>query len=505
MERIIKLLDGEYWYGLCVDRGTDMPIGKTSVFSWHATKNSTTNQEAPLMLSSKGRFVWSEKPYDVDAADGELRISNAAEDFALYEGHTDLKGAFSAAAKRFFPASGELPSEDFFVKPQYNTWTELIYDQTQERILQYAHGIVDNGLPAGIMMIDDGWMRFYGSREFNIDTIPDAKAMVRELHDMGFSVMLWICPFISPDSTVFRYADQKDYLVRNADGSPAIREWWNGYSAVVDMSNPAAKEWFCDFLDYFMKEYDVDGFKFDAGDVTFYRDDDLTYGKVTAHEQCELWAKLGLRYRMNEYRACYKCGGLPLVQRLCDKSHNWKALKKVVADILAQGILGFTYGCPDMIGGGSFADFLPGAPSLKQDLFVRYAQCAALMPMMQYSAAPWRVLSPENAALCIEAGKTHMKYADYIIALARRAAETNEPILRYMEYEFPGEGFETVIDQFMVGDRLLVAPVITEATYAREVKLPAGKWKFVDGTVYEGGKTVTVDAPLDLLPYFERV
>ncbi len=505
MEQTIKIISGEYWYGLAVDKGTNMPLGETSVFSWHPTEKATTNQESPLLLSNKGRFLWSEKPYDVDIAEGEIRVTNVAADFALYEGFTDLKGAFLAAAKRFFPANSQIPPEDFFIKPQYNTWTELIYDQTQERILGYAHGIVDNGLPAGIMMIDDGWMRFYGSREFNIDTIPDAKAMVKELHDMGFSVMLWICPFISPDSTVFRALDAKDYLVRNADGSPAIREWWNGYSAVMDMSNPDANAWFCDFLNYFMEEYDVDGFKFDAGDVTFYRDDDITYGKVTAHEQCELWAKLGLKYKMNEYRACYKCGGLPLVQRLCDKSHVWKALPKVVADILAQGLLGFPYGCPDMIGGGSFADFLPGAPSLKQDLFVRYAQCAALMPMMQYSAAPWRVLSPENAALCVEAGKIHIKYADTIIALARHAAETNEPILRYMEYEFPGQGFATVTDQFMVGECLLVAPVIAENALTRDVKLPAGQWRFIDGTVYEGSQTITVDAPLNVLPYFEKI
>ncbi|MBQ7313867.1 MAG: glycoside hydrolase, partial [Clostridia bacterium] len=169
--------------------------------------------------------------------------------------------------------------------------------------------------------------------------------------------------------------------------------WWNGFSCVVDMSNPDAAKWFRDMLDYLMTEYGVDGFKFDAGDVQYYRNDDVNYGGVTAHEQCELWAKLGLEYPLNEYRACYKCAGLPLVQRLCDKAHQWGAVAKLLPDILTQGILGFPYGCPDMIGGGSFTDFLPGAPSLKPELFARYAQCAALMPMMQYSAAPWRVLT----------------------------------------------------------------------------------------------------------------
>ena len=54
-----------------------------------------------------------------------------------------------------------------------------------------------------------------------------------------------------------------------------------------------------------------------------------------------------LEYPLNEYRACYKCAGLPLVQRLCDKSHQWGAVAKLLPDILTQGILGFAYGCPD--------------------------------------------------------------------------------------------------------------------------------------------------------------
>ncbi len=500
-----EILNGEYWYGLSVGHGTKLPIGVDSEFSWHPTVKCSRNQEAPLLVSSKGRFIWSEKPYDVDVSGGEIVISNAADDIALYEGFGDLRGAYLEAAKRFFPANGEIPHEDFFVKPQYNTWTELIYDQTQEAILRYAHGIADNGLPAGIMMIDDGWMRFYGSREFNLQAIPDAKSMIDELHRLGFYVMLWVCPFISPDTTVFREANAKKYLVRNSDGSTAIREWWNGYSAVVDMSNPDAADWFCETLDYFMEEYGVDGFKFDAGDFVFYRDDDITYGNVTPHEQCELWAKLGMRYRFNEYRACYKCAGLPLVQRLGDKNHAWFSMSKLIADTLAQGILGFSYGCPDMIGGGEYTDFLPGAPTLMPELFVRYAQCATFMPMMQYSAAPWRVLSKEYSDLCINAARVHMQYSEYIISLARHASVTNEPIVRYMEYEFPNEGFEEVIDQFMLGSDMLVAPVISEGGITRDVKLPIGKWKYCDGAIYDGGKTVTVSAPIDVLPYFEKI
>lgn len=262
-------------------------------------------------------------------------------------------------------------------------------------------------MPASILMVDDGWMQYYGRWRFRLDTFPDAAGMLKELRDLGFDVMLWIAPFVSPDSPEFRELDEKKHLVREADGSVAIRHWWNGYSAVLDLSNPGACKWLDDQLKPLMN-LGVTGFKFDAGDVHYYRDNDITYENVSAHDQCKLWAMLGTKYRFNEYRACYQCAGQPLVQRLADKPHRWDAIPSLVSNSLVNGLLGNAYVCPDMIGGGSFVDFLPGAPNLKPEIIVRYAQAAALMSMMQYSAAPWRVLPAEHAELCRAAGRLHL-------------------------------------------------------------------------------------------------
>ena len=67
-----KIQPNEYWYGLCVNEGTKFPLSETSTFSWHAADRFSGNQEAPLLLSSKGRFFWSERPYNVDVADGVI-------------------------------------------------------------------------------------------------------------------------------------------------------------------------------------------------------------------------------------------------------------------------------------------------------------------------------------------------------------------------------------------------------------------------------------------------
>ena len=130
------------------------------------------------------------------------------------------------------------------------------------------------------------------------------------------------------------------------------------------------------------------------------------------------------------------------------------------------------------------------------------AQVSALLPMMQFSWAPWRVLDEYHARLCLEAARLHKNFAPYIIEQVKSSAVTGEPIVRHLDYEYPHMGYEGVLDQFMLGDRILVAPVITKGQTERKVILPEGKWKYLGKTEYEGGSTVTVPSPIDILPYF---
>jgi alpha-glucosidase (family GH31 glycosyl hydrolase) len=91
-----------------------------------------------------------------------------------------------------------------------------------------------------------------------------------------------------------------------------------------------------------------------------------------------------------------------------------------------------------------------------------------------------------------------------ILELAKHASHTGEPIMRYMEYEFPGEGFEFVVDQFMVGNKYLVAPVLRQGQTTKLVKFPAGKWKGDDGSIVLGPCEKEIPALLSRIPWFVR-
>ena len=342
------VLSAQSWWGASVGLGHEQPYTNLPAFDLNV--QDANNQLVPLFLSSEGEYMWTDGAFSFSAKDGGIETSVPME---RVKAGTTLRDAYMAAQAKYFPANGQLPDTLFFTMPQYNTWIELMYNQNQKDILRYAHAIIDNGFPAGVLMIDDNWQRYYGNFDFKAERFPDPKGMMDELHAMGFKVMVWICPFVSPDSPEFRYLESKGWLLRNPDGGTAILNWWNGYSACYDLTNPEAADYFVKVLLDAQERYGIDGFKFDAGDNNCYASAPYkSYdASATNVDHTASWAKIGLSFPFNEFRACWKMGGQPLVQRLGDKDYSWDAVRQLIPQMCVAGLLGYAYACPDMVGG----------------------------------------------------------------------------------------------------------------------------------------------------------
>lgn len=511
----VEILPDEHWWGgvddflnYRISNPRMIPYSADTSLEFDLRENNYSNQAVPFMVSDKGRYVWSEQPFKVEFRKGVI-IFTGDSDLALTCAGSTLREAYLHASANHFPPSGTIPPEVFLKSPQYNTWIELVYDENQEDILRYANGIAQNGFPTdAVLMIDDNWQKYYGNFEFKPDKFPDPAGMVSQLHSLGFKVMLWVCPFISPDSTEFRYLEQKGFLVKDVNGRhPYLSKWWNGYSAMIDLSNPQAKQYFIDVLKKMQKDYGIDGFKFDAGDADNYSISKVRVfdGKSYGTNHTLLWASLAREFEYNEYRACWKMGGQPIVQRLQDKKYSWDGVGRLVPCMIASGIEGHIYNCPDMVGGGEFRSFENVGPGkCDQELIVRSCQIHSMMPMMQFSVAPWRILDQKHLDICRSYAHLHSQMGDYILEQARLCSQSGEPLVRSMEYSFPAEGFATCVDQFMLGDDYLVAPM-TEPGYERRVKLPHGTWRDETGRKYKGGRTYLIEVPIERLPYFVKV
>ncbi len=513
-----EIYPDEYLYGGTAFDGAKNPFSKDTEYSADF-RIMCPNQTMPLYLSTKGRYFYSEEPFAVEIKDGKITFEGGA--VQEYLAGNSLRDAYLAAMRAHFPFDGKELPEAFFKTAQYNTWMEYTYDPTEKKVLAYAEAVIQNGFAPGILIIDEGWHGRYGEWKFDPHKFPNPKKMIEKLHKMGFKVLLWVVPLVCPDGPFFirhcfenlpdAVENASKLFVRTKEGGVALFRWWNGYSAALDMRKECDREFLDEKLQYLMREYGVDGFKFDGGTVDMYHSASVLGGSPRddedAHAMNAAWNEFGRRYAYHEFKDTYKGGGKCGIQRLCDKDHRWvgNGIDTFVPACAITGLLGHPFVCPDMIGGGEWIYNTMKDFKVDEELFVRMAEASALLPMMQFSWAPWRLLSEPALAAVRKMAKLHQKMGDRILSLVEKARCDGEPIVRFLEYNYPHEGYHSITDEFMLGEDILVAPVITKGCRERSVVLPSGRWRASDGRIFDGKKSVMLSAPLGELLYFERV
>ena len=500
MERYLLEKD-EYFYGGAINDGIHMPFNINSEYSIDLNVWHSGNQATSLLFSSKGTIFYSKYPFKFEFKSGVLTIEG--KEIQKIKTKDTLRDAHDYICKNIFKKCNEVPDLVLFKEPQFNTWIEMEWNCTQEKVLKYAKRIIKEGYKPGVLMIDDCWCHDYGVWDFDNKKFPNPKKMMKTLHELGFKVMLWICPFVSLDSAVFRKNLDNDIFVKNSKNEIYISHWWNGYSAVLDLTNEAARSWIKSQLNFLMTEYGVDGFKLDACDPEYYIGDVVFKNSNEVSSQAKIWCEIGEEYRLSELRVGFNNGISSIAHRLRDKNHSWDndGLNTLIPNAIALSMLGYPFLCPDMIGGGMVPDFHREGFEFDEELFIRYAQVSSLFPMIQFSLAPWRCLSKENQKICLRTVEVHNKYLPEIINKINEAKK-GIPIIRSVAFNENDSKYSLINDQFFLGDDLLVCPQVKKEK-KRRIILPKGDWVDELGNIYNEGEHI-IDTPLDRLPIFRR-
>ena len=153
----IKSLPGEKWYGAYTAKAfCNTPLQNLTFQPYEANEkrkdlhvDNRGNQAAPLLVSNKGRYVWSDEPFAFELKNGDLFLYSDYEKLQPMAAGKTLRDAYVGAKEKHFPASGKTPNPLMFQMPQYNMWIELNYNQTQEKVLAYASNVLKNGFPGG--------------------------------------------------------------------------------------------------------------------------------------------------------------------------------------------------------------------------------------------------------------------------------------------------------------------------------------------------------------------
>ena len=497
-----SILDGEKWWGGVVQHSALMPFTAETNYRVDLSDVFTNNQVNPLFISDKGRFFGSKNSFSVEFSSGKITVEGSDVVFGC---ENDMKAAYGKISELFFNRSSSAPPDILFTAPSYNTWISLGYDQTEDGILSYAQSVIDAGLPAGELIIDCGWQEYYGKWDFHPGKFKDPCGMIKKLHSMGFKIVLWYIPFVSSDSEMGREYSKRDLLIKNNNGKPYLAEWWDGYSFVLDFTNPETINEFEKITDALFEKYGIDGIKQDGGDLYFYSKDSICYGSSLPEKQCASYTREAERFSFNELRSCCGEGGRSIIMRTADRHHSWDAengLKSLIPICLLQGLLGYSFNCPDMVGGGDLGNFLLHGNCLDEELFIRYCQIAAFMPVLQVSFDFWRRLSENISEICKAYCTLRCRLSSVFTKLKNRAYYDFVPMAALPEY-LGGDYFTFSRDVFFFSEDVLVAPITEKGKTYRNIFLPKGNWLYY-GKKLQGDREYIVAAPLHVLPVFER-
>lgn len=395
------------------------------------------------------------------------------------------------------------PPDYLIERPLWTTWAHFKNDISHDAIIDYAQQLKANGFTGSVFGIDAKWQHQFGDTHFDLRKFPDPASTIRQLHDLGMETTLWCVPFFMEDSEHFQSANSRGYTLRNASGDTFIGTWWEGKAAFLDIASPDAMTWHLDNLEALARQVRLDSFKFDAGEAMFYMQPALNSPNGIAPNAAthHYVNQISQRFPWSDIRAGWRNQAAPMLFRQWDKSTRWgydNGLASCVTQAITLNMLGYPINFPDMIGGNEYGDYRATA-----ELMIRWTQAVAPMPIIQFSVPPWS-LGETCTAICKQYHDLHRELAPRSLQLAAR----RQPIVRPLWWIAPDdEQALTVADQYLIGDDLLVAPVIEPGAESRDIYLPEGTWRnyWQPEQAFRGGQWITdFPAPLDVLPMFER-
>ena len=385
------------------------------------------------------------------------------------------------------------------------------------------------------MNLDDGGFGVQYVWEPDESLYPDFGAMVSSLHEGGYKFLVYVNPFIvNPDSvqeddgparftTRFDSMDDMELLLNDQMGNTLIELLVPNFpqsDAHPDFSNPATVDFLSESLKEIVRAYDVDGWMVDFGEWVppnsapqdgsnwVERRNTFPVDWQRANREA-LDAARGDDWVMFARSGFTNVQGVAQIHWVGDQRTNWDeldGLPTVVPAMLNLGLAGQPFVTHDIAG------FSRGDGPSTKELFQRWTELGAFTPIMRtHDGADkvnnWRWNTDEGTTSHFRKfAFVHCALMNDFMMLAAEAETNGAPILRHLMLVFPNDAEAwDISDQFMIGTKLLVAPVTEEGATSRSVYFPAGNWYDVwTGNQVQGSQRLTVEAPIGSPPVYAR-
>lgn len=353
---------------------------------------------------------------------------------------------------------------------------------------------------------------------------PGLPAMAAAIHEHGLRVLTYMNTFLDAveQEGLLQEAIDEGYLPLTPGGEPYTVTRVGHESSIVDLTNPAARDWMADRLEAAYAT-GVDGWMADYGewvapDMQFHDGrDGAEYANLYTVDWAQLNAEVLAQVHDEVADALYfsrsgYLGSNPFLKVVWagDQTTDFGALDGLPS-VIPYGVhLGLT-------GVSAFGHDIAGftgvlAPPSTKELYFRWTSLGAFSPVMRthrgfnYSVNWDWSSDAETIAHFQRYTVLHLRMLPYLEALHREAVETGIPAMRHPVLEFPEwDGVASLESSFLLGPALFVAPVVTEGSTSRTLTLPPGRWyDFWTAGATDGPLTRMEDVPVEAIPVYLR-
>src|SRR5262249_29422871 len=409
----------------------------------------------------------------------------------------------------------------------FGVWKTVLGGEA--RVLADVERLQSNGLPVTALwtydLVDEarhlGWKRWV-YRAVPPGPYRDPPGLITRLRGMGYRTLGYRSREFRADEPLFGVGARAGYFVREAQGTPYLIGGMQGSpAALLDFTNAEAVGWWQSLVASILTDLGLDGWMQDGGD---WAPEDGHYhsgvqgtsarnGYPAAYARAPHEAAVRVRPDYVSFMRAGFAGSqahAPLTWP-CDTAFSWSLRNGMPAALraaLSGSVSGFPFWAPDI--GGYFGCGDGGAED--EELWIRWVQLGALHPVMRVHLGNkcrsaidvWS--TPATVAAFRQYATLHQQLVPYLYGLAQEAVEKGRPIMRPVALMSQGHR-RAAQDEFtyLLGDDLLVAPVVEPGARNRSLFLPDAEWvDWWEGQRYRGPAAVTVAAPLDRIPLFVR-
>ena len=491
----------------------------------------------PFYVSSRGYgFLWN-NPAVGTCTFGTNRTEWTARSTKKLDYYITCGDTPADIERNYSAVTGRTP-----MMPEYGMgyWQCKLRYRTQEELMQVARRHKAMGLPLDVIVVDFFHWPRQGDWKFDPIDWPDPDGMVKELREMGIEPVVSVWPTVDERSDSRADMEEYGYLVRTDRGKDTMT--WMGATVYFDATHPGAQRYIwekcrqnyhskgirCFWLDEAEPEYDCyefDNYRYWAGPALQVTNTyPVGYAKafhdgLTAEGETEIMSLTRCAWAGSQKYAVLAWSG--------DIHSSFRAMREQLQAGLSMQMAGIPWWTSD-IGGFMGGD---GSDPAFRELLLHWFAWGCFNPVfrMHGERSPWYEREQEyrNNIRQITSGQDNEVWAfgeentpilckylfirerirPYVRRLMQEAHETGAPVMRPLFYEFPQDRQAWLTeDCYMFGPDMLVAPVMEPGVTERSVYLPKGAtWKDAyTGQVYEGGQTVTVPAPIDVIPVLFR-